>query len=572
MLRSILILSLFCVAQLPAQQFQAQLRQAQIRGSLSSVQALALGVQRLLAPAELPEAYRFKSDLPEKSATALVYAVRHAQQRQPEQLSALMKTLASRPMRQTFMISPGTLFRIHFDTTGSHAVSPVDSDASGLPDYIEDVAEAMDYAYELIVNQLGFNPPPHDNSVDGPEYDVYINNIPGAYGWTNFEEQLADGSWRSYIEMDNDYTHTPTQGIDAARVTAAHEFFHMVQLGYIGRDDDDNGGLDDLFLMEAASTWMEDFAYDDVNDYLFYLNDFFRADNMPFDYSYGLHMYGLGIWFHFLETLYQGPQLVRETWEALLDVPALEALDLVLRGEGSSFAQALSLFHGWNYMTGTRADVTRFYTEGEQYPMFKASGSYTISQDTVFTAQVQNKAARYYHLTGQSSDVALVLSNGQWNALNASTVVPVSIEVTGQPRGYTVLNADYAVKLNAPEVESWLGQGVVEQGGGLELLAFDNSPDAEGDKENYPPYPNPFLPGEHAYTRIVFPITDKAIRVSVYNAAGMEVRSEKLPEGMFSVHWEGEDNQGQSLPSGVYIVIGQSGRKRIYREKVLLIR
>lgn len=572
MLRSILLLSILWVSQLPAQQFQAQLRRAQTRGAITAQQALQLKVQRLLAPDQLPPDYRFQGDLPEKSGTGTVYEVRHAIQQKASQSTALMKTLLVRPEQQTFFISPGTRFRVHYDTEGAEAVHTEDNDASGFPDYIEEVADALDYAYDLIVNQLGFKPPPHDNSIDGPEYDVYIHNLGNVYGWTNYEEQLEDDSWRSYIEMDNDYTHTPTKGVPAARVTAAHEFFHMVQLGYIGRDDDNQGGLDDIFLMEAASTWMEDFAFDEVNDYLFYLDDFFRSDNRPFDYPYGLHMYGLGIWFHFLEAQYQGPQLVRLIWEALLNVPALEAIDVVLRDEGSSFSQTLSLFHGWNYMTGDRADAARFYPEGADYPMFKESVNVVLTQDTVFNIQVQNKAARYIGLSGQRGNVTLAITNGQWDMINPMLSVPISIAAEGWSRGHVAIDDAYGVKLNAPEQEIWLGRGMVMHSGQWEMVTFDNKPVQGEEDEAIPPYPNPFLPGEHAHTRILLPVTEGNVTLTLFNAAGMQVKSTHLPSGAFSYLWAGDDDAGNPVPSGVYIVIAQAGHKRIYREKVLVVR
>ena len=71
-------------------------------------------------------------------------------------------------------------------------------------------------------------------------------------------------------------------------MTAAHEFFHAVQFHYdIGED---------IWFMEGTATWIEDEAYDDVNDSLRYLPSGPMGQPLvPLDRNTGFRIYGTWI-------------------------------------------------------------------------------------------------------------------------------------------------------------------------------------------------------------------------------------------------------------------------------------
>jgi hypothetical protein len=67
-------------------------------------------------------------------------------------------------------------------------------------------------------------------------------------------------------------------------------------------------------------------------------------------------------------------------------------------------------------------------------------------------------------------------------------------------------------------------------------------------------YPNPFNPT----TNITFHLPmNERISLKIYNAMGQEVKklieNEAYPGGTYTVSWEGTDNQGNPVGSGVYI-------------------
>ena len=83
-------------------------------------------------------------------------------------------------------------------------------------------------------------------------------------------------------------------------------------------------------------------------------------------------------------------------------------------------------------------------------------------------------------------------------------------------------------------------------------------------------YPNPFNPQTH----IRFTI-DKKMQVSlkVFDALGREVRlilNETLSPGEHNVTWDGKNNRGEKMSSGIYFYRLIAGKNSIVRKMVLL--
>ncbi|MBI4532155.1 MAG: hypothetical protein HY709_11625 [Candidatus Latescibacteria bacterium] len=81
-----------------------------------------------------------------------------------------------------------------------------------------------------------------------------------------------------------------------------------------------------------------------------------------------------------------------------------------------------------------------------------------------------------------------------------------------------------------------------------------------------PAYPNPFNP----FTILPFALPANlggsertaSIRLTVYNALGQSIRTlleGPLPAGNHAVTWDGRDNQGKTVPSGVYLARLEAG-------------
>jgi flagellar hook assembly protein FlgD len=84
-------------------------------------------------------------------------------------------------------------------------------------------------------------------------------------------------------------------------------------------------------------------------------------------------------------------------------------------------------------------------------------------------------------------------------------------------------------------------------------------------------HPNPF----NASTEIRFELPEPGrVKLKIYNLQGQEVRrllNEEREAGYHSVYFDGRNNQGQYLTSGVYIFTLEAG-SNIETKKMILIR
>jgi hypothetical protein len=161
-----------------------------------------------------------------------------------------------RPDRHQSYISPDSAFMVHYDTSGFDAPDLTSTEPDGVPDWVVDVGAALDSIRSLLL-ALGLDPAlPDDDGI----FDVYLqDNGGGLYGETIFATSVAGGGWIAYIEMENDFAadeNYHTHGLNAARVTCAHEYFHAVQLAQEFKESD-------VFLYELTSTWFEEVVFPD---------------------------------------------------------------------------------------------------------------------------------------------------------------------------------------------------------------------------------------------------------------------------------------------------------------------
>lgn len=83
-------------------------------------------------------------------------------------------------------------------------------------------------------------------------------------------------------------------------------------------------------------------------------------------------------------------------------------------------------------------------------------------------------------------------------------------------------------------------------------------------------YPNPFNP----VTNIKFELNkSETVSIKIYNILGKEIKllvQEELPSGEYSILWSGKDDEGNSLPSGIYFIQMKAGKYQQTIKSVLL--
>ena len=295
--------------------------------------------------------------------------------------------IAQRTTMDASAVSLQKHFRVHYDTTGSHAVDMTDEDGNGIPDYVDSTLVYLEYAWDLEINQLGYPVPLSDNGKGGGnEIDVYLKELNNVYGQTT-PDSNSGTSVSSYIEIENDFAEDiyATKGYGALRVTTAHEFFHVIQFSLYNN-------WDLLWWMEQTAVWMEDKAWDDVNDYLYYLYLFFNNKETPLDSNTGYFKYGAAIWAYYLVKRF-GDDIIKDIWIHLSEIRSSEIAsfdDVIPIGLSEAFGE----FAVWNYFTQDNANTIDFYSDSDLFPVSidtDLSATQSPAQDTLSTAYLTSR-------------------------------------------------------------------------------------------------------------------------------------------------------------------------------------
>ena len=545
-------------------------QQALDQSRLDLETALLYQVFTVRAPESLPAEYREPPGLP-VCGTPTLSAVRDAgRQLSPGGQERLAKALA-RPVLGHDLLSPTGRFRVHYSLEGAGAVEDIDADSSGVPDYVDAVAAVLDSAWLFQVQGLGYQPPPSDRGRGGgDEYDVYLADLGGAgyYGFS-YPEALGDLTASSYLELDNDYTNSvyrTTRGLDALRVTVAHEFFHAIHFGYYQ-------GNDAAWWREVTSTWMEEVAYPDVDDYLQYVPHFLSRPERSLDsgsaLSGGYHMYGAALFAHFLDQRFER-SLIRAIWEEIGQKASasLEHFDRPLQQRiGRTLGETVSEFAVWNYFTGSRHQ-DGFYHEGDKYATQVPTAAINLVERVAAedSGEVDHLGSAYLRLEpqmrpggvelqtleleGRWSRQLLLISPGSlgaepanrdtvsltgWDRHEEIVLILVSTELAGLGFGYRIA-AEYDPALTDPitRVRQALGH-VLPQGYSLD--------------QNHPNPFNPVTTIDYALPR------SEVVDLSIYDSGGQRVRrlvAWRQPAGRHRAVWDGRDDAGRQVASGLY--------------------
>ncbi len=380
-------------------------------GIITLQQALELKALMLTGPQSLPEKYAL--DEPLRDGTLLALEILQNQAILDQGFKERFPTILTRVNKQAYYDSPLGLFRIHFDTTGGHAVYQPEVDINppdGTPDYVNRTAEYFDLAWIYICDTLGYDTPPYDSDRGGGMdlYDVYMHHYSGAYGVTFSEFSSNQRPGRNYDYCSYIYVDPTYNGFGyndrtlPMKVTSAHEFFHAVQFAY----NVNAGG----WYMENCATWMEDILWDDINDNYAYLSLFMNNVHRPLTTANGGFEYGAFVWPMFLYENW-GHDFIRTSWEFCINSNAVAALELTCDQYGTILEEQYIIFSLWNYLTGFRDDGNH-YEEGSAYTTartMRAHTAYPVENQTTFLPPTA-LACNYilFSNTGQEGDLEIV--------------------------------------------------------------------------------------------------------------------------------------------------------------------
>jgi hypothetical protein len=387
-------------------------------GKITFDEALLLKTLSIQTPWVLPDEYR--PSAPARDTTAVLLEVLDQLPKAHPEVQNFIRFILARPDKRQHMSEPGLYsapvsrkdiasksvelvlaapstvydtpeghFRIFYDTKGPNSSSLA---------YAQQLGGFLETSWSHEVTTLGFRSP--DLGSDG-KVEVFILEL----GNTLFGRADTDG----FLEINRDMSWAPPNddpagdSTGALKVTAAHEFFHLIQFAttsFLGRDGES-------WWLESSATFMEDEVFDGVNDYRNYLSQFFNSTQVTIDSIDG--GYETVLINKLLKEKFNGgdPKIVKEVLEGLgVFTSTEESMASVLGGKGSSLADGFKHFALWNFMVGSRHDAS-FYEEGSTYPTFaNFQDSHSLSSTNTSTGErsisVNNLAANYYRITPDS--------------------------------------------------------------------------------------------------------------------------------------------------------------------------
>ncbi|HLP28972.1 MAG TPA: MXAN_6640 family putative metalloprotease [Candidatus Didemnitutus sp.] len=303
----------------------------------------------------------------------------------PEQVRKVQAGIQAiqRPSLPFFVDATSGLFRVHYATTGPDAVSVVDGDGNAVPDYIDECIRTLEHVYRAEIDTLGYLPPPSDGGEGGNgAIDVYVRDLSQAgpsgsslYGITTLDKLIGSQpidrytTWmdidNNFAESDRDLSGNPayaTFGIDALRVTCAHEFHHVIQIGRYGL------AVQQRMFYELSSTWMELRVWPDVRDWAIYASELFAdPERWPFSDPDVVNGYVWGWYGNVMAGI--STNSMRFAWENIAQgtMPAQAVVNAYAQS-GANFRDVFCAQLPTFYQTGSRGEANTVIPGAESVP------------------------------------------------------------------------------------------------------------------------------------------------------------------------------------------------------------
>ena len=472
----------------------------------------------------------------------------------PEITESLARPADAPPMVQDSTLSPSGRFMLHYDRTGGHAVPAEDISGNGIPDYIDSAGVILDYVWEIEVDSLGFDPPLNIQGQPVTLYHVYFQDLFGFYGNAYSDLEIPGNSeahrYTSYIVLENDYTEGDfyVKGLDALKVTAAHEFNHAIQLS-CGVWWEDAIPVD-VYLMEMTATWVEDVVYEGIDRYIDYLPDLFYAfSNTTFTQAEDLYPYGNSLFLHMLEKIY-GAMIVSEIWGSIKTQIGILAIQEVLSEYGTSLSTQLHQYGIWLYFTGDRNDSVHYFPEGQSYPQLRIAQEdrHYYLNGLELPLSVNSLACRYLQIS--------VLENRDYTSRTLSTASNLRIShiSDGQVMGpmspgqqmsiYFDKNDPVRVLITNPNTQ------VVEAEYRLSTESVDTPVSVSV-------YPNPINLNNHDLLTI--DNVPEGGHVYIYTTDGNAITTISILPNATNGFWDLTTDSGEQISSGIYLYLVKGG-------------
>jgi hypothetical protein len=304
---------------------------------------------------------------------------------------------------EIFVDSQQKLFRVHYSLKDSvNKINPTDGNQNSIPDYIDSVLFYAEYVWQA-EKDLGFIPAFPDEGQGGSDaIDIYVldlGNLDGNYGFTQ-----SNSNRSGYFVIDNNYSELDsvislkedssgtveeiirqtyfTFGIQALKITIAHEYFHLVQLAFQGQESQ--------FFAEITATYIEKRVFPESIDFLSSLKIYFQR---PWDFyltnTDSRFAYHMAIYWDYLFEKYGDDDILLKLFPTIANdkVTALTALKWQLQDKGTTINESWCEFSRWCYnsqFSELKGENQRTFSFSEILPELKFRHDYKYSGDDIF--------------------------------------------------------------------------------------------------------------------------------------------------------------------------------------------
>lgn len=288
-------------------------------------------------------------------------------------------------------------------------------DADIDPDVAEAAAEALEDAWEALVEEQGWTPP-----VSSDQYLIWVLLDPelGSTGWTT--EYYTDEYPNGYpvVYLDPYWAKQPA----FFGALAAHEFMHTLQyaLREWGTDS-----ASEPWYWEASANWASELSEPDRDGYQYASAWYAEQADLAYDSMDGSHQYGMFVFNAWLEEQLTGPDGMRQVWE--LSATNDASWDVLLAESTGEDTAAL-----WGGFTGAYANGT--LSEASQYTPVTLEGALVDGA----AGRLPELGTHYYRVTEDvrvtaTGDVVLADADGHGAAITAAadTIVGVTAITAG---------------------------------------------------------------------------------------------------------------------------------------------
>jgi len=486
-------------------------------------------------------------------------------------------------------------FKIWFDTL---TIYPDDANLNGIPDYAESCAVYLEYVWNIYFDSLGYKTPvPDSMGLEDPDLyggdprtDVYLKSFTSNfYGQTMSTEYFMDKRNASaFIEMNSDMTKLSNYSENpypALAVTCAHEFYHVIQFGYRYPYTELEIATF-IWWLEASAVFHEEFCFNDINDYYYYIPFFQEKPQIPLFANIPDIWYGAVLFTLFLEEFF-APEDVRFTgeflksvWERCVDMDPYTSLTQELNIRETNLSTVLQDFSLWRLRVD-RYWTENFFVEGRNYSSPKSETIEFENGEITIQNPIVPLSVRYYELPYGHYKYGVKATLDYLNPYSSGWLMTQPMEFYGKEQD-TAIYSDTNRTIGIPGRWQYLSIFFAPI-----LYSSTNDSDfilrIEKSEELSVPmekniivskaYPNPCTNTDsiHFDIDINQPID---MEIAIFDASGEVVWSEEIsyiiPQET-SLTWDCKNFNGKDVTSGIYIYKISFGKNKIVG-KIFIVR